>query len=40
MGALSDLVPVLIELNVGALRLQFLHAFELSFMDDGEVMVA
>jgi hypothetical protein len=40
MGALSDLVPVLIDLNVGALCLQLLHAFELSFMDDGDVMVA
>ena len=39
MGALSDLVPVLIDLNVGALRLEFLNAFELSFMDDWEVMV-
>ena len=39
MGALSDLVPVLINLNVGAFRLQFLHALELSFMDDWEVMV-
>jgi hypothetical protein len=40
MGALSDLVSVLIDLDVGALCLQFLHAFELSFMDDGDVMVA
>ena len=40
MGALSDLVAVLIDLNVGAFCLQLLHAFELSFMDDGDVMVA
>ena len=40
MGALPDLVSVLIDLDVGALCLQFLHAFELSFMDDGDVMVA
>ena len=40
MGALSDLVTVLIDLNVGAFYLQLLHAFELSFMDDGDVMVA
>ena len=39
MGALSDLVPVLINLDVGTLCLQFLHALELSFMDDGDVMV-
>jgi len=39
MGALSDLVAVLIDLDVGALRLQFLHAFELSFMDDGDMMI-
>jgi hypothetical protein len=40
VGALSDLVPVLINLDVGTFCLQFLHAFELSFMDDGDVMVA
>jgi hypothetical protein len=39
MGALSDLIPVLINLDVGALRLQFLYAFETAFMDDWEVMV-
>ena len=40
MSALSDLVAVLIDLNVGALRLEFLYAFETAFMDDWEVMVA
>jgi hypothetical protein len=40
MGALSDLVPVLIDLNVGAFCLQFLYAFETVLMDDWEVMVA
>jgi hypothetical protein len=40
MGALSDLVPVLIELDVGALRLEFLHTLETALMDDWEVMVA
>ncbi len=39
MGALSDLVSVLIDLDVGALRLEFLHAFEPALMDDGDVMV-
>ena len=39
IGALSNLVSVLIDLDVGALRLQLLHAFELSFMDDREVMI-
>ena len=39
MSALSDLVAVLIDLNVGALRLQFLHTFEPALMDDREVMV-
>ncbi|MPM49210.1 hypothetical protein SDC9_95938 [bioreactor metagenome] len=39
MGALSDLVPILIDLDVGALRLQFLYAFEAALMDDWEVMV-
>ena len=39
MGALSDLVPILIDLDVGALRLEFLHALETAFMDDWEVMV-
>ncbi len=34
MSALSDLVPSLIDLDVGALRLQFLYAFEAAFMDD------
>ena len=40
MGPLTDLVSVLIDLDVGALRLEFLNALELSFMDDGDVMVA
>ena len=40
MGALSDLVSVLIDLDVGALCLQFLHTFEAALMDDWEVMVA
>jgi len=40
MGALSDLVSVLINLDVGAFRLQFLNALEPSLMDDGDVMVA
>ena len=39
MGALSDLVAVLIKLDVGAFRLEFLYALETAFMDDGEVMV-
>ena len=39
MGTLSDLVSVLIDLDVGALRLQFLNALESALMDDGEVMV-
>ncbi len=34
-GCSFDLVPVLIDLNVGAFCLQLLHAFELSFMDMG-----
>ncbi len=40
MGTLSDLIAMLIDLDVGAFCLQLLHAFELSFMDDGDVMVA
>jgi len=39
MGALSDLVSVLIDLDVGAFRLQVLYAFETALMDDWEVMV-
>jgi len=39
MGALSDLVSVLIDLDVGAFRLEFLHTLESSLMDDWEVMV-
>ncbi len=39
MGALSDLVPMLIDLDVGALCLEFLNALESALMDDGEVMV-
>ncbi len=39
MGALSDLVPMLIDLDVGAFRLQFLNALETSLMDDWEMMV-
>ncbi len=39
MGALSDLVSVLIDLDVGALRLEFLHTLESSLMDDWEVMI-
>jgi hypothetical protein len=33
MGACTDLVPVLIDLDVGAFRLQFLNAFETTLMD-------
>jgi hypothetical protein len=40
MGAFSDLVSMLINLDVGALCLEFLHAFESALMDDWEVMVA
>jgi len=40
MGAFPDFIPMLIDLDVGAFCLQLLHAFELSFMDDGDVMVA
>ena len=40
MGALSDLVAVLIDLDVGAFRLEFLHTLETALMDDWEVMVA
>jgi hypothetical protein len=39
MGALTDLVAVLIDLDVGAFCLQFLYACEPSLMDDWEVMV-
>ena len=39
MGALSDLVPMLIDLDVGAFCLEFLHALESALMDDWEVMV-
>ena len=39
MGALSDLVAVLIKLDVGAFCLEFLYAFETAFMDDWEAMV-
>jgi len=39
MGALSDLVAVLIDLDVGAFRLEFLHTLETALMDDWEVMV-
>ena len=39
MGAFSDLVPVLIDLNVVAFCLQFLNALEPSLMDDWEVMI-
>ena len=39
MSALSDLVPMLINLDVGAFCLQFLHTFEPALMDDREVMV-
>jgi len=34
MGALSDLVSVLIDLDVGAFCLQFLYAFEPSLISD------
>jgi hypothetical protein len=40
VGALSDLVPVLINLDVGTFCLQFLHAFEATLMDDLGVMVS
>ena len=39
MGALSDLVPMLIDLDVGAFCLEFLYAFEMALMDDWGVMV-
>ena len=39
MDAHSDLVSVLIDLDVGALCLEFLNALESALMDDGEVMV-
>ncbi|MPM07746.1 hypothetical protein SDC9_54053 [bioreactor metagenome] len=39
MGALSDLVTVFIDLDVGTFCLEFLYAFEPSFMDDWEMMV-
>jgi len=39
MGALTDLVAVLTDLDVGAFCLQFLYAFEPSLMDDWKVMV-
>jgi len=39
MGAFTDLVPVLIDLDVGAFRLQFLYALETALMDNWEVMV-
>ena len=39
IGALSNLVSVLIDLDVGALRLEFLHTLESSLMDDWEVMI-
>ena len=39
MGALSDLVAVLIDLNIGAFHLEFLHTLEASLMDDWEVLI-
>ena len=39
MGALSDLVPVFIDLDIGAFCLEFLYAFEMALMDDWSVMV-
>ena len=39
MVALSDLVPVLIDLDIGAFCLEFLYAFEMALMDDWGVMV-
>ena len=39
MGTLSDLVSMLIDLDVGALCLEFLYAFEMALMDDWGVMV-
>jgi hypothetical protein len=39
MGALSDLVPMLIDLDIGAFCLEFLNAFEAALMNDWEVMV-
>ena len=39
MGALSGLVAVLINLDVGAFCLEFLNAFETAFMDDWEVRI-
>jgi len=39
MSALSDLVSVFIDLDVGAFRLEFLYALEPSLMDDWEVMI-
>jgi len=39
VGALSDLVSVFIDLDVGALCLEFLYVLEATFMDNSEVMV-
>ncbi|MDX9985318.1 hypothetical protein, partial [Sphaerochaeta sp.] len=39
MGAFSDLVAVLIKLDVGARCLQLLHALETALGDDRGVMV-
>ena len=39
IGALSNLVSVLIDLDVGALCLEFLYALETTLMDDWEVMI-
>ncbi len=40
MGALSDLVPLFIDLDVGAFCLEFLNASETELMEDGRVMIS
>lgn len=39
MSALSEIVSVFIDLNVGALRFQFLHEFEAALMDGRRVII-
>ena len=39
MGTLSDIVPVLVDLDVGTFRLQFKHTLEAVLNDDRGVVV-
>ena len=39
MGAFSDLVPILINLDVGAFRLQLLHLIKMVLINESRVII-